>query len=102
MSNCNECVLNCSHAEYVPLPKRPNGYDIALLKLRHPLTFNDNVKVALPRYLPNPDIGTELMGAGWGKTSPDRQSGASPRLKWVNKNVSFACMFIYVHLLQAS
>ncbi len=82
-------MLNYANADYVPLPQLPNRYDIALLKLNHPITFNDNVKVALPSNLPNPDIGTELMVAGWGLTTPDRQSGASPTLKWVNKNMQF-------------
>ncbi len=79
----------------MPLPNScSNGYDIALLKLRQPLTFDDNVKVALPRSLPNPDIGTELMVAGWGLTSNDGQSGFSSRLKWVKKQL-FNGIFMY-------
>ncbi len=79
------------YAEYVPLPGGANGYDIALLKLVHALTFNNNVKVALPRTLPNPDIGTELFVAGWGRTTVpgDARSSSTRRLKWVNEKYTF-------------
>ncbi len=80
------------YAEYVKLPNgESNGYDIALLKLVHTLTFNDNVKVALPRTLPNPDIGTELIVAGWGSTTVpgNVRYSSTKRLKWVNEKCTF-------------
>ena len=55
------------HPNYKPAPPVPD-YDVALIKLRKPITFNNDVR---PVYLPTKDFppGTNCYVTGWGDTT---------------------------------
>jgi len=54
------------HPKYNP-PKTENDYDVALIKLRKPIKFNNDVR---PVCLPTKDFraGTNCYVTGWGDT----------------------------------
>ncbi len=60
----NYCQLDYNPA-YEPVP---SGYDVALLKLYTPLTFDAFVDWAYLAARPNPLPGALLTAAGWGRT----------------------------------
>ena len=70
MNNCN--IKKKMFATMINRILFIDEYDIAIIKLRRPIVFSQNVSAAT---LPTSDVpaGTNCMVIGWGKTHHDRK-----------------------------
>jgi len=90
-NEAGEAVLDVSevqvHPKYVGIvDNKPPVYDVALLKLKTPVTFTDHIiPVCIPKQdEPLPAAGTSLSFTGWGRTENSIFAGVSDLLQQVN------------------